>query len=416
VISVEEALQTIMDCFQPLEPEQVDILEGLGRVLAEDLHADIDIPPFDNAAMDGYALRASDVATAAKDDPARLQVVGSVPAGRTSEISVGPGMAVRIMTGAPLPAGADAVVPFEQTLERGPCRAGRRPEVEVYSPVAPADYVRPRGEDVRVGELVLARGTLVRPQEIGVLASLGRSTYSVVRRPRVAIVATGDELVGINDEIAPGKIRSSNEYSIAALVRRYGGTPIRLGVACDTVQDIRAKIDEGLSAGADLFLTSAGVSVGDRDAVKDVLEGDGEMRFWQVRMKPGKPLAFGEIRGVPLIGLPGNPVAAMVCFEQFARPAILKMLGWDQWEKPTVQVILDHDIMGSDYRSFVRAVVERREDGYHASAVRGGHGSGVLTSMVKANALLLVPEDVGRVSAGETLSAQMLGWPEEVLL
>ena len=415
MIPVEEALQIILDRFKPLEAKGVDILEGLGRILAEDVYSDLDIPPFDNSAMDGYALQVADTSGVSKERPARLRVIGNLAAGYTSPAPVESGTAIRIMTGAPLPTGADAVVRFEETSEylTGSWEPGK--EVEVYKEVALAEHVRPRGEDIHKGELALAKGTLLRAQEIGVLASLGRSHFLVIRRPRVAILATGDELVGIDEEIGPGKIRNSNEYSNAALVTKYGGMPIRLGIARDTVEELTAKIDEGLAAGVDLFLTSAGVSVGDYDVVKDVLDAEGKMRFWQVRMKPGKPLAFGEVRGVPLIGLPGNPVSAMVSFEQFVRPVILKMLGRSSWEKPTIEVIADHDIAAGERRDYLRATVKAQDDGYHASVVRGPHGSGVLTSMVRANALLIIPEGVTRVRAGDRLQAQMLDWPEEVV-
>jgi len=410
MIPVDEALRLILDRFQPLEPETVQILEGLGRVLAEDIYSDLDIPPFDNSAMDGYAIQAADTQGATKQDPARLRVVANLAAGHTTDVVVEPGTAIRIMTGAPLAAGADTVVRFEETSEY---RAGKwelGEEVEVYNEVPLGSNVRPRGEDIRRGELALKRGTLLRAQEIGLLASVGRPQFLVIRRPKVAILATGDELVDIEEDVGPGKIRNSNEYSNAALVQKYGGIPVRLGIARDDVEELKSKVEQGLAAGVDLFLTSAGVSVGDYDIVKDVLGAEGKMHFWQVKMKPGKPLAFGEIRGVPLIGLPGNPVSAMVSFEQFVRPAMLKMLGRSRWENPTTEVIVDHDIDAGKRRDFLRAVVEHRDDGYHAQVVRGPRGSGVLTSMVRANALLVVPEDVDQVKAGERLEAQMLDW------
>jgi molybdopterin molybdotransferase len=416
MISVDDALDTILQRFEPLEPEMVDVLQGLGRTLAEDTFSDVDIPPFDNSAMDGYAIRAVDTRDATRENAARLRVVANLAAGHTTDAVVEPGTAIRIMTGAPLPQGADTVVRFEETSEYLTGAWKLEEDVEIYNEVPLGEHVRPRGEDIGRGELVLEKGTVVRAQEIGVLASLGKAQCAVIRRPRVAVLATGDELVDIDEEVGPGKIRNSNEYSNAALVRTSGGVPLRLGIARDNVDELTAKITEGLAAGVDLFLTSAGVSVGDYDVVKDVLGAEGEMHFWQVGMKPGKPLAFGEVRGVPLIGLPGNPVSAMVSFEQFVRPAILKMLGRTDWEKPTVQAIVDHDIKAGERRDFLRAVVERRDDGYHASVVSGPRGSGVLTSMVRANALLVVPEGVTRIRAGERVQAQMLDWPEEVRL
>jgi molybdopterin molybdotransferase len=245
-----------------------------------------------------------------------------------------------------------------------------------------------------------------------VLASLGFETVAVHRRPRVAILATGDELLEIHEPLEPGKIRNSNEYTNSALVTRTGGVPIRLGIARDTEADLTAKLRSGLEQGADLFLTSGGVSVGDYDVVKDVLGTEGKMQFWQVRMKPGKPLAFGLLPGgVPLIGLPGNPVSAMVSFEQFARPAILKMLGHADLTKPTVQAIVDEPLTNSGRRGFVRVIVSRQEDGYHARTT-GEQGSGVLTSMAKANGLAIVPEGTRYVEAGTELPVQMLDWSE----
>jgi len=406
MISVDEALERILVRFQPLEPERVGLMEALDRVLAEDIRSDMDIPPFDNSAMDGYAVRATDTAGASAERPIPLRIIADLAAGYTTQEEVRGGTAVRIFTGAPIPRGADAVVPFEDTERLG------EEVVEIGAPVSVGENIRLAGEDIRKGELVLPKGTVLRPQEIGVLASLGKSQVMVIRRPRVAILATGDELVGIDEEIEPGKIRNSNEYSNAALVLRYGGIPIMLGIARDNMESLVAKIEEGLAQRPDLFVTSAGVSVGDYDMVKDVLKGQGRMDFWQVRMKPGKPLAFGEVGGVPLIGVPGNPVSAMVSFEQFIRPAILKMLGKTKLTKPTVQAITLEDMKNTGRRHFVRAIVERRPDGYYIRTT-GDQGSGILTSMVKAQGLAIVPEDVRLVKAGERVTVQMLDWPEE---
>jgi molybdopterin molybdotransferase len=416
LISVDEALAEILNHVQPLEPEQIPILEALGRVLAEEIVSDLDIPPFDNSAMDGYAVRSADLAGASPETPIHLMVTGSVAAGYLTGLKVEAGSTIRIMTGAPLPAGADAVVPYEDTSDfdrsKGERLASPAEEIDVRQAVAAGDHVRPAGEDIRKGEQVMAPGRVLRPQEIGVLASLGRASVRVHRQPRVAILATGDELLEVHEPLAPGKIRNSNEYTNSALVTRTGGIPIRLGIARDTKADLTAKIQAGLEQGADLFLTSGGVSVGDYDVVKDVLGAEGTMQFWQVRMKPGKPLAFGLLRGdVPLIGLPGNPVSAMVSFEQFARPAILKMLGHADLSKPSVEAILDEEVTNSGRRGFIRVIVTRQEDGYHARTT-GEQGSGVLTSMAKANGLAIVPEGTTRVPAGTELTVQMLDWRE----
>jgi molybdopterin molybdotransferase len=416
LISVDEALAEILSHVRPLEPEPVPVLEAMGRVLTEEIVSDINIPPFDNSAMDGYAVRAVDVAMASPETPVPLKVVGSVAAGYVADMRVEPGTALRIMTGAPLPEGATAVVPYEDTSDFDRPKEDRllqpADQIEVRQPVAPRDHVRPAGEDLRLGELVMAPGRVIRPQEIGVLASLGRPTVLVHRQPRVAILATGDELLEIHEPLRPGKIRNSNEYTNAALVTRTGGKPLRLGIARDAKGDLVAKIRSGLNQSADLFLTSGGVSVGDYDVVKDVLGTEGEMQFWQVNMKPGKPLAFGLLAGsVPLIGLPGNPVSAMVSFEQFARPAILKMLGHTDLAKPTVEAVLDEPVTNSGRRGFIRVVVSHGPDGYHARTT-GEQGSGVLTSMAKANGLAIVPEGTYRVEAGTILAVPMLDWPE----
>jgi molybdopterin molybdotransferase len=415
LISVEDALAQILSQVLPLEPETVPILDALGRVLTEEIVSDIDIPPFDNSAMDGYAVRSQDITAATAHTAVWLQVIGYVAAGRVADEAVRPGTAIRIMTGAPVPAGADAVVRFEDTSEADSTE-GPRDRIGIYVEILPGENVRLAGEDIRTGETVLGPGRLLRPQEIGVLASLGRSHVTVHRRPRVAILATGDELLEVHEPLTPGKIRNSNEYSNAALVTRYGGVPVRLGIARDDVEELTEKIREGLAQGVDLFLTSAGVSVGDYDVVKDVLGTEGAMQFWQVNMKPGKPLAFGVLtdrasgKTVPLIGLPGNPVSAMVSFEQFARPAILTMLGRTDLAKPTVQATLDQSLVNSGRRGFVRVIVERKADGYHARTT-GQQGSGVLTSMVWANGLAIVPEGVRHVDAGAILTVQMLDWP-----
>lgn len=416
MISVEDALSRILSHIQVLEAERVPILDALGRVLAEEVVADTDIPPFQNSAMDGFAVRAADVKEAMPESGVRLAVRASVAAGQVAQAGVLPNTAIRIMTGAPLPEGADAVIPFEDTSDglRAKTKRLEHPasEIVVYKPVVVGDHVRPAGEDIRLGETVMSPGCVLRPQEIGVLATLGLDTVLVHRRPRVAILATGDELLEVHEPLSPGKIRNSNEYTNAALVARTGGIPIRLGIARDTVSDLTAKILAGLELGVDLFLTSGGVSVGDYDVVKDVLNAEGVMEFWQVRMKPGKPLAFGLLRGeVPLIGLPGNPVSAMVSFEQFARPAILKMLGYRQLDKPTVQAMMAGALTNSGRRGFVRVVVTC-ENGVLRARATGEQGSGMLTSMARANGLAIIPEGVEEVPAGTTLSVQMLDWPD----
>jgi molybdopterin molybdotransferase len=407
MLSVEDALARVLSAFHTLEPERVPVLEALDRVLAEDVYADIDIPPHSNSAMDGYAVRAGDTTGATVDRPVRLRVIENLAAGYVTDTPVAPGTAIRIMTGAPLPPGADAVIRFERTEQTGDL-------VSLFGSVLAGKNVRYAGEDVRRGALILKRGTRVRPQEVGMLAALGCAVVQVIRRPRVAILATGDELVDIDEPLGPGKIRNSNGYSNAAQVLRYGGVPIMLGIARDSVEDLTAKIQAGLEQGADLLLTSGGVSVGDFDVVKNVLAAEGEITFWRVRMKPGKPLAFGQIQAqvegktriVPVLGMPGNPVSVMVSFEIFARPAILTMLGATDLAKPTVEAVLVEEIPSKDERRhYVRVRIERQRDvpagmpAYLAS-LAGAQGSGILNSMVLANGFAIIPEDWSSAPAG----------------
>jgi molybdopterin molybdotransferase len=422
MISVEEALEKVLSHVEVLEPERKPILDCLGQVLAEDVYATIDIPPLDNSAMDGYALRAKDTRGANESSPRYLVVVGEVAAGSMPTKEVRPGTAIRIMTGAPLPEGADAVVRFEDTDEvsRKSSR-GDLSQIGILCQAGKGLNVRGRGEDIARGDLVLKKGKVLRPQEIGVLASLGRSTALVIRRPVVAILATGDELIGVDQPLAPAKIYNSNTYTIAAEVSRYGGIPKILGIGRDSVQSLTKKIDEGLDT--DMLITSGGVSKGDYDVVKDVLAERGEVSFWTVCMKPGKPLAFGvmekEERGrkrkVPHLGLPGNPVSSMITFEQFARPAILKMMGKETLKKPTIRAIIENDIADNDGRRlFARVMVTKRGGQYYASVTGPGpQGSGILTSMAKANGLAVIPESSKGVKAGDAVEVQMLDWGEE---
>ena len=401
MLSVEEALERVLGEFHALEPERVPILKALGRVLAEDVHAEADVPPHANSSMDGYAVLAADTAGASRQSPSSLRVVGELAAGYVARTEVTPGTALRIMTGAPIPPGADAVVQVEDTESRGEW-------VEVFAEVPVGQYVRPAGEDVRQGELVLQRGTVVRPQEVGMLATLGHSQVPVVRRPRVAILATGDEVVEIDAPLAPGKIRNANSYSNAAQVVRCGGVPVMLGIARDRVHELTDKISAGLAQGVDLFLTSGGVSVGDFDLVKTVLAAEGEINFWRVRIKPGKPLAFGRIEGVPVLGLPGNPVSVMVSFEMFVRPAILKMLGVTERERRAIEATLMDEVKHKDERRhYLRVRVEGHEGEYRAH-LTGGQGSGILSSMVKANALAIIPEEWTHAEAGARVQVIML--------
>ncbi len=417
MISVEEARDRILAFVDRLPPERRALLDALGQVLAEDIVAPFDLPPLDNTAMDGYAVRSSDTTGAGPGHPRELRVVADLAAGYVLEMAVGPGEAVRIMTGAPMPPGADAVVPFEETDE--PLRAvGEAPRkgdtVRVFKAAEASANVRFRGEDVKAGQVVVPAGRVVRPSEVGVIAGLGVAEVAVFRRPVVAILSTGDEITEPGKPLLPGRIYDSNAYSVAAQVRKLGGIPKLLGIARDTVEDLTAKLREALDA--DMLVTSAGVSRGDFDVVKDVLAREGAIDFWTVRMRPGKPLAFGAFdapggRKVPHLGLPGNPVSSMVSFELFGRPAIFKMLGRSDWERPVIRAITRDRIRNSDGRRFfARCIVTRGDDGRWYAGLTGPQGSAMLTSMSAANALTIIPEDTPVAEPGDEIDVLMLDW------
>jgi molybdopterin molybdotransferase len=417
MITVEEALGRILGYVDVLPVEEKSLVDALGQVLAEDVSAPFDIPPLDNTAMDGYAVRAADTAGASAESPVALSVVGEVAAGYTFEGGVAPGSAVRIMTGAPVPEGADSIVPFEETdepFEKAP--EGSRQltaEVRVFKEAREGANIRRSAEDVRAGDVVVPRNTVLRPSEIGVIASVGKESVQAIRRPVVAVLSTGDELLAPGQPRSGARIYDSNAHSICALVHRYGGIPMMLGIAKDTPEALTKKIHGGLSA--DLLITSAGVSRGDYDVVKDVLAREGEIDFWTVAMKPGKPLAFGcfekDGRRIPHIGLPGNPVSAMVTFELFGRPAMMKMMGKTDWRRPVVRAITNDRIVNrNDPRLFLaRCIVTERNGKYYAS-LTGSQGSGILTSMMRANALTLIPADLEVVEPGEEIEVIMLDW------
>ena len=418
MLSVEDAYQRIMASFSPLEPVSTPVLETLGHALAEDVRSPHDIPPMANSGMDGYAVQGGDIVDAAPGKPRQLKVIGLVAAGQIPSQTVQPGTAVRIMTGAPVPDGADTVVPFEETDEVERRKAGKPlEEVAIMAALPLGANVRPAGEDVGQGELVLKAGTVMRPAEVGVLASLGLETAKVARTPVVSILATGDELTPLGAPLEGGKIYDSNSFTVAASVIGCGGIAKTLGIAKDDLDDLHRKLEE--AADADLVITSAGVSKGDYDIVKDVLTQRGDINFWSVRMRPAKPLAFGHLNGpggrqVPMLGLPGNPVSAMVAFEMFARPAIRTMLGRRRLGRPTVEGVLTGPIHNFDGRRVYARVEVTRKDGVYHAAPTGPQGSNILTSMSRANGLAICPHDVPAMTQGETVQIIMLDWNEEV--
>jgi len=397
-MSVEEARALLLDRIRPTEVERVELLASLGRVLAEDLASDIDVAPFDNSAMDGFAVRAEDVGDASPESPAELVVVEEIPAGHPPTRAIGPGEASRIMTGAPMPEGADAVVMIEYSkpLDSGDGRA----RVALERAARPGENVRGRGEEVRAGDIVVGAGERIGPATIGLLAATGHALVPVHRRPRVGVLATGSELVEIAEKPGPGKIRNSNSYSISAQVLAAGAEPVRYGIVPDDLEATRSAFERAARE-TDFIVTSGGVSVGDYDFVKPVLEEMGELTYCKVAMRPGNPQTMGAIGGVPFFGLPGNPTSTFVGFEVFVRPALRKMMGHTDLDRPVVRATLAHDVRKKpDRRYYLRGRLERpAEDGYTA-ALSGSQSSALLTAAHRGNCLMILPEGETAFSAG----------------
>jgi molybdopterin molybdotransferase len=399
MISVEEALQEILKKIPLLGMERLSISLARGRVLGEDVLAPRNIPPWDNSAMDGYALRWEEIQRASEKNPVSLRVAADLPAGRVFRGQLKAGEAIRIMTGAPIPPNLDTVVQSEDTEKVGD-------HVKILACPEKGKNIRRAGEDVVSGERILTRGTVLGPAHLGMLASFQRAFISVYQSPRVAILSTGDELLEIDEPFEDGKIVNSNSYALAAQVTECGGIPIQLGIAKDRSEDLGEKILQG--AGADILITSGGVSVGDYDLVKVMLEKLGQMNFWKVAMRPGQPLAFGMLKGKPLFGLPGNPVSSMVSFEQFVRPSLLKMGGHTNLFRPLLKAVLLETIeKRAGWMHFVRCLLTRKGDELFATTT-GEQGSGILSSMVKAQGLIVIPAEKTRVLSGEEVKVLLI--------
>lgn len=400
MIEIGEAQQKVLEEIPVLGRERIHILEALGRVLAQEVAATRDVPSADNSAMDGYCCRHEDVAGATPSTPARLKVVGDSPAGRPFAGTIGPAEAVRIMTGGIIPSGGDAVVMVEDTQKDADY-------VLCLKDAGKGSHIRLKGEDVKAGEVVLSSGDIVRPPEVGMLATLGHAYVHVYQRPVVAILSTGDELVDLDEPFSDGKVVCSNTYSLAAQVMECGAIPLSLGIATDEETDQRARISEGLRA--DVILTSGGVSVGKYDLVKDTLSQLGmRVKFWKVAMKPGKPLVFGTIGNKPVFGLPGNPTSAMISFEQFVRPALLKMMGHTSLFRPLIEASLADGVnIVSDRPHLVRCKLFER-DGVMMAVTTGNQSSGALRSMVLADGLMVLPPQKIPFAAGERVKVQLL--------
>ncbi|MGH7275084.1 MAG: molybdopterin molybdotransferase MoeA [Nitrospiria bacterium] len=408
MISVDEAQKIIQDHTRPIGIERVSLPECVGRILAEDVHARRDHPPWDNSAMDGYAVRWEDVKAASPKRPVFLRIVEEIPAGYLPRRAIRKGETARIMTGAPLPEGADSVIRKEDTSED-------EKGVNIFTAGEKGEYVRARGMDVTTGSFLMGRGTHLLPPHVGMLAAVGKGLVTVHRRPRVAILATGNELADLDDPLSPEKIMDTNSYAVAAQAREAGAEPILIGIAKDTPEDVKEKLAEALSAGSgglgasDVVVSSGGVSVGKYDFVKEVYEQLGiEIKFWRVAMKPGSPLAFGTYGEKLVFGLPGNPVSSMVTFELFVRPALRRMAGAAQIYRPRALATLTEGIKKSPEKShFLRGWVQI-EDQQYTVRTTGIQDSGVLSSMLAANALIILPEGRTEFHAGEKVEVHLL--------
>ncbi len=398
ILSVQEAQARIRSTLKPMGLEEVFLQNSAGRTLAENITAPNNLPTFVNSSMDGFAVIASDVAGAKPGVPVTLEVCADIPAGSSENILILAGQAARIMTGAMLPDGADAVVPVEDTTsapahfptsEYPPLPA----RVSIFRAVQPGDHVRRAGEDVQKGQLLLTQGRRLQPQDLGILAAIGFARVSVFRKPQVALFSTGNELAQPGELLAPGKIYDSNQYVLAAMIERAGADVLRLGAIADDPEKISSMLDYAVNQAVDLIVTSAGVSVGAFDYVRQVIETRGSLNFWKVNMRPGKPLAFGSYAGIPLIGLPGNPVSAYVGCHAFVLPAVAYLAGQTPTRSERRTAFLGESITSDGRESYLRVVVQQVGNKLVAH-LTGHQGSGNLFSLVQANALLIVPSGV----------------------
>jgi len=408
LLSVENARQRILSHFHPVTTENINLIACADRVLAMDIIAADDLPLFDNSSMDGFALRAADSSNTAPASPLTLRVVADLPAGSTPTISLAPGQSARIMTGAHMPDGADVVIPVEDTDFNDRSAGTPPPEtVTIIRPVQAGENVRQRGMDVRSGDAILKAGVRLNAQSVGILAMLGFAEVEVYKPPRVALLSSGDELLEVGAPLESGKIRDSNTSMLAALVHSTNAEVVRLGIAKDTRESVTNLLEEAVKQNVDVILTSAGVSVGAFDYVKEVVEANGSLNFWRVNMRPGKPLAFGEYKSIPFIGLPGNPVSAFVGFEVFVRNTIERLGGLSDGSRQTVRVKCEEEILSDGRESYLRAIIHEK-DGLYSANLTGHQGSGNLLSLVQANALLIIPAGVKCVPAGQEVSAWQL--------
>lgn len=407
MINIEKAKNIILKNSLLLETETVKILSSLDRVLGEDIYSPVDISPFNNSAMDGYALLADDTRGATEANPIVLKIIEDIPAGYVGKNKITRGKAARIMTGAPIPEGADAVMMVEYTETIG---VDAKQQVRIFEEAQKNSNIREKGEDIKKGDFAIPKGKIIRPQEIGMMAALNISEVKVIRIPKVAIISTGDELVDIGKDITPGKIRDVNSYALQAMVYKCGGIPVCLGIARDKKEKLQKKILAAIEGPkrCDALIISGGVSVGTYDLVKNVLLELGfEEKFWKVAIKPGKPILFGMINNIPVFGLPGNPGACIVTFDNFVRPAVLKMMGKTDFSKKIVEVICDETITKHDNRKQYISVEVFKKDSRYFAKSSGSQSSAVISSFVRADGLLIIPEDVNQVKKGEKVVVEL---------
>ena len=408
MLSVTEARERILSHFQTTAEENIPLIECANRVLAVDVIAAHDLPLFDNSSMDGFAIRAVDSSSTAAASNVTLSVVADIPAGSVPTVTLAQGQSARIMTGAQLPEGADSVIPVEDTDFNDRSANTAAPQTVSFTRVVKAgENVRPRGMDLHAGEVVLQKGRRLKPQDLGLLAMLGVGHVQVYKKPRVALLSSGDELLEVDAPLTAGKIHDSNSYALAALIENTGADILRLGVAQDNRESVEGLLQQAVNENVDLIVSSAGVSVGAFDFVKEVIEANGKLDFWRVNMRPGKPLAFGEYRGRPFFGLPGNPVSAFVGFEIFVRPVLERLSGQLDGIRFTVKVRCAEEIESDGRESYLRAKI-RIEDGIRIATLTGHQGSGNLLSLVQADALLIIPAGVKCVPVGQELEAILL--------
>lgn len=408
LLNPDHAIAKILETIQRLSAESVVLEDSLGRILAEDILSDTNLPPFDNSAMDGFAILSGDSSGASQSEPVVVHVSMDIPAGKAPDNPIQSGQAARIMTGAPIPDGADAVIPVEDTNAdfSDPQSSIIGTNVQLYKETSPNSNIRKSGQNIAVGQKVLTASTEIRPAEIGILASIGKPSISVLRKPRVVIIGSGDELISVDEALTPGKIRDSNSYALHALVRQDGCEGFRLAPAKDTPESIRGLFQNAQDLNPDVIISSAGVSVGAADYVRGILEEMGQVDFWRINMRPGKPVAFGFLEGIPFFGLPGNPVSAMVTYDVIVRPALLKMAGRkDSAQYETVTVGQE---MHSDGRRTFARVILRREGNEIVAYESGTQSSGAHMSMVIADGLLIIPENTRTVEKGSRLQVRLL--------